>query len=345
MKKVTIFGALTLAVVLICFGVYMYAQNGASDSANFKEPTPQSVKTDVTITLHTDDETTKVQEKIGDFYRNLTIPTKDGKVFAGWYTASNAGERVNWLNIVPENDTELYARWVTVKENAESARGVPVLMYHWFYDDPKNALDGNWYDINEFKKQLQYLSDNDFYFPSWDELDAYIDGKLNLPPASVIITDDDAMESFINLAVPLIEKSKIPVTSFMISIYGHDYKNTKYIVSESHTHDMHRPGADGRGRMVNESVDVIRDDLLTSRKTIQNWTKKRQGLDTGKVEVLAYPFGHYNDTAKQALSAEKFKLAFTTEYGRVTIGADKLQLPRIRMSDGEGFESFKAKVD
>ena len=54
----------------------------------------------------------------------------------------------------------------------------------------------------------------------------------------------------------------------------------------------------------------------------------------GAKEVIAYPFGHYNDTAKAGVAAAGFELARTIDYGYVHIGTDKLALPVIRMNYG-----------
>ena len=64
-----------------------------------------------------------------------------------------------------------------------SSEGLPVLMYHFFYDKSKGETgqDGNWVEISNFEEQMKYLSENGFYFPIWQEVEDYIDGKQELP--------------------------------------------------------------------------------------------------------------------------------------------------------------------
>ena len=50
-----------------------------------------------------------------------------------------------------------------------SEDGLPVLMYHFFYDKSKDSgKDGNWIEISNFEEQMKYLAENDFYFPTWE---------------------------------------------------------------------------------------------------------------------------------------------------------------------------------
>ena len=223
---------------------------------------------------------------------------------------------------------------VIVREELDN--GLPVLMYHFFYDNSKYFKeDNNWLDINDFDEQLKYMTENKFYFPTWDEVSDYIDGKIKLPSKSVVLTVDDGDASFFDLAVPVMQKYKVPATSFVItSWYGWRYNpELEYVVWESHSHDMHESGANGKGRMVNWTYDQIVKDLKTSSETL------------GGANVFCYPFGHYNNNAIKALEDSNYILAFTVEGGRVNKNADKFKLPRVRVSDGNSMSYFKKSID
>lgn len=60
----------------------------------------------------------------------------------------------------------------------------------------------------------------------------------------------------------------------------------------------------------------------------------------GVKEVVAYPYGHYNDTAKQGVAQAGFEMARTIEPGYVTIGTDKLALPVQRVNYGMGLDAL-----
>lgn len=269
----------------------------------------------------------------GQLYTGLPIPSREGAVFAGWYATPASAEdlsiadRVNGSELVDcdERERTLYGAWTTPEANAAEDAQIPILMYHQFTSKPEGEsgwLRLNFAYIGDFEQQMAYIADQGFYLPTWDELSAFIDGRLFLPNHSVIVTDDDADDTWYQLAVPVVDAHHVLATSFMITRDRRELHPSPYVIVRSHTEDMHRAGANGQGRMVNEPADVIAADLEASAAYI------------GAKEVIAYPFGHYNDTAKAGVAAAGFELARTIDYGYVHIGTDKLALPVIRMNYG-----------
>ena len=231
------------------------------------------------------------------------------------------------------NETTINQK-VYVRE--ETSNGLPVLMYHFFYDGDKyKKKDNNWLSTSKFEEQLKYLTEQNYYFPTWDEVNDYIDGKTKLPSKSVVLTVDDGDDSFFDLAVPLLQKYKVTATIFVITDwYGYRYNgNLEYVSWQSHSQNMHESGANGKGRMVNWTYDQILADLNNSYACLGS-----QSI------VFCYPFGHYNDTALKALEASPFKLAFTVEGGRVYKGSKKLLLPRVRVEDCNSMDYYKSSI-
>lgn len=243
--------------------------------------------------------------------------SKAGTYDATLFVSDNAG-----------NKTEKKQK-VIVREELKD--GLPVLMYHFFYDNKTyQKKDNNWLKIDDFEEQLKYMTENEYYFPTWEEVNDYIDGKIKLPSKSVVLTVDDGDPSFFDLAVPVMQKYKVPATSFVITEwYGSRYDpNLDYVVWESHSNQMHESGANGKGRMVNWTYEQILNDLKTSSEIL------------GGAKIFCYPFGHYNDTAIKALKDSPYIMAFTIEGGRVTKGANKYTLPRVRVTDGNSLNYF-----
>ena len=232
----------------------------------------------------------------------------------------------------------------TFEVREEQKNGLPVLMYHFFYskDDPNYAgktPDNNLLMVEKFSEQMQYLVDDNYYYPSWQEVIDYVDGKSKLPEKSVVLTDDDGNHTFFALAVPVLEEKKIPMTSFVITSDNGDRLSEKYeyVNYQSHSEKMHAAGGNGKGAMVTWSYDQILQDLQTSKNKIETVTG-------GKCNVFCYPFGHYNDVAIKALTDANFDLAFTVEGGRVKVGANKLKLPRVRINGNTTISQFKEAV-
>ena len=217
-----------------------------------------------------------------------------------------------------------------------SDSGLPVLMYHFFYDkNEREPQDGNWIEINDFEQQMKYLSENDFYFPTWEEVEEYIDGKTELPEKSIVITVDDGDPSFFELGVPIIQKYNVYATSFVVAYwYGDVAQNKEKNISyQSHSYDMHKGGNNGKGVMLSWTYDKMVEDLKTSQEVL------------GGASIFCYPFGQYNELDIKALKDTGFKLAFTTQGGRVKKGASKYELPRVRISGTTSLESFIKKVE
>lgn len=61
-------------------------------------------------------------------------------------------------------------------------------------------------------------------------------------------------------------------------------------------------------------------------------------------EAFCYPFGHYNNTSKQVLKNIGYRVAFTTNSGKVKIGMDPLELPRVRILKDDSLSSFVTKI-
>lgn len=276
-------------------------------------------------------------------YAGLPIPAREGMAFGGWYATPEAAaafdpaQRINGAEevVCEDQHTELFGSWMPVAENAAAGVEVPILMYHQFTTRPEGEdhwLRGNYAYIGDFEAQMEHIATTGFYLPTWDELSAFIDGRLYLPPRSVIITDDDADQTWFDLAVPIIDQKKVLATSFMITADRQDPAPSPYVLRRSHTHDMHQAGDNGEGRMVNWTAGEIAADLNASAEVL------------GVREVVAYPFGHYNDTTKQGVAQAGFELGRTIEPGMVVIGTDKLALPVVRIDYGMGLDALISRV-
>ena len=257
-------------------------------------------------------------------------------------TTSNINENVNQdeTNIKKKDEVIAFEKTELEKrlENGAflSDNGLPVLMYHFFYDkNEREPQDGNWIEISDFEAQMKYLSENDFYFPTWDEVENYIDGKTELPEKSVVITVDDGDPSFFELGVPIIQKYNVQATSFVVAYwYGDVAQNKEKNISyQSHSYDMHKAGSNGKGVMLSWDYERMVEDLKTSQDVL------------GGASIFCYPFGQYNELDKKALKDTGFKLAFTTQGGRVKKGASKYELPRVRVAGTTSIESFIKKVE
>lgn len=266
----------------------------------------------------------------GDITESIVISGEVDTKKAGTYTVK--------YNVQDSsaNSSEI-TRSVTVKE-PEVDKGIPILMYHFFYDkNVSNGIDRNWIEVSVFEEQMKYLAENNYYFPSWQEIMDYVDGKITLPSKSVVITADDGDPTFFELAVPIIKKYNIKATSFVIASY-YAWDAVKYesenVTIQSHTYDMHLYAENGRGVFTTKSYQEALEDIK----------KSKEDLGGDSVIAFAYPFGHYNQQCKEVLKEAGIQVALKSKGGRVYKGMDKLELPRFWLHSGIDMATFKSLV-
>ena len=283
---------------------------------------------------------TAVDDKDGDITSKVMVTNniKDsvGNYEVEYKVSDNAGNLTSVVRKVIVKKKEIKKASNSSSKSNTKKTGLAVLMYHYFYDSSKgeSGKNSNWQDVSSFESQLKYLKENNYYFPTWQEVYNFVDGKITLPKKSVVITIDDGHDSLFEKAIPLLEKYKVPATAFIITSKEAGTKFTKYkseyISFQSHTHNMHRGGCSGgHGGLFR---------CISYEKGLADLNQSISILQTS--DALAYPYGDVTSSTLKIMKASKFKLAFTTKYGKVYKGMDKLQLPRVRISKGISLKGF-----
>ncbi len=224
----------------------------------------------------------------------------------------------------------------TATEEHHKTNGLSICMYHNVYDkdDPPDDLNNNYIEVHALEEELQYLKENDYYYPTWEEVRQYVDGDLLLPEKSVVLTFDDGNYSFLDLGAPLFDKYEIPATSFLICNSEGEEKVEKYasdyLTFQSHSYNMHRDGGDiGQGGIFTAlSLEESLEDLEISIEICQN------------SDAFAYPYGDYTDSCEEAVEKAGFLCAVTTKNRRAEPGDDPYALPRVRMLIDQSLEGF-----
>ena len=229
----------------------------------------------------------------------------------------------------------------TATEEHHKTNGLAICMFHYVYDeaDPPDDLNNNYIEVHALEEEIEYLVENDYYFPTWEEVRQYVEGDLLLPEKSVVLTFDDGAKSFLDLGIPVFEKYKVPATSFLITSNDGENKvkeyQNDYVTFQSHSDNMHRAGGNiGHGGIF---TAMSHDDAVADlEKSIEI---------CGHGDAFAYPYGDYTDDCRTAVQYAGFTCAVTTENRRAEPGDDPLLLPRVRMSLGQSLESFIALVE
>lgn len=189
--------------------------------------------------------------------------------------------------------------------------GIPVLNYHFVYKT-EECNQSICTSEKQFREHLEYIKNNNYFTPKMAELEAYMDGKVQLPK-SVMITADDAWlaQNFIDL----VDEYDLNATYFLVTSWiNPDDLKSKNVEFHSHTHNMHNQGdcPTGQGGGIQcLSEERIQEDLKAS-------SEKLHGS-----KVLCYPFYEYNDYSIEQLKKAGYTMAFAGEYD----GGDYLARP------------------
>lgn len=214
--------------------------------------------------------------------------------------------------------------------NEVNTKEIGVFNYHFFWDDEtekhSECNQSICHSKSQFKMHLDYIRDNNIFTLKMNELELYIDGKIQLPK-SVVITIDDGWRS--KLGIELLNEYKLNGTLFLITgDYNPKDYESKYVELHSHTNNLHTggkcPGGQGGGIKCLPENEIL-NDLKTSREKLNDST------------VLCYPFYEFNDYSIGLVKEAGFTMAFAGESfyrnNHVTIGSDKYRLPRFVVVD------------
>jgi len=217
--------------------------------------------------------------------------------------------------------------------NSFAKNDAVILLYHHVSDTTPASTSVS---IDIFKKHLDYLDDNNFTVLPLEEVLFALDKGENIPPKSVVITFDDAYESILHNALPLLKEKEYPFTVFINTksvesryrnILSWDelkilQKNNATIANHTHTHT----------HMVrffkNESkkhwVKRIQEDIQMAQKII----KDKLGTVSN---LFAYPYGEYNEDVKKILK-ELGYFGVAQQSGPISVGFNKFEVPRFPMA-------------
>lgn len=220
--------------------------------------------------------------------------------------------------------------------NSESAiaSDIAVLNYHYTID--KNSEEGTecrqsiCMSDTQVDEEIKYLSDNQFYPVTMQDLYLFLTNKIQLPEKSVAITIDDGW--YLTRMIAILEKYKMQGTLYLIGSLASptDY-TSNFLEIHSHTWDMHTPGvckgSHGGGLLCLDDQTIL-DDLKKSRESLNN------------TEILCYPFYEYNARTIELVKQAGFKMALAGGYRKAKVGDNIYAVPRFELGNYTTIDEF-----
>lgn len=220
---------------------------------------------------------------------------------------------------------------------------VPILLYHRL--GPVVA-DGMTMKTETFAAQMKYLHDNGYKVIPLRQLVQWYQGKGPAPgPKSVVIVEDDAHKSVYSDMLPIIRKYRYPVTIF---VYPSAISNAKYAMTwdqlrelkksglfdiQSHTY-WHPNFKREKRKLRPEAYDkLVMEQLTKSRKKLEQEVG-------GPVDLLAWPFGIYDDHLLQKAREAGYIGTFSIERRHATAKEKLMILPRYLLVNADRDKAF-----
>jgi peptidoglycan/xylan/chitin deacetylase (PgdA/CDA1 family) len=224
---------------------------------------------------------------------------------------------------------------------------VPVLCYHRF---GPTVADSMTVTTKTFEAQLQWLKDHQYTVIPMRTLVNYLLGQGPPPPEkSVVITVDDGHKTVYTEMLPLVRKYNIPVTLFL---YPSCISNASYAMTwdqikqlqqtglfdlQSHTY-WHPNFKRDKKKLKPADYQKEVDTQLTKSKAV---LEKRFGT---KVDLLAWPFGIYDDQLEKDAAKAGYVVAFSIDRRNDSKSEKIMAQPRYLMANSDGLKNFEAIV-
>ena len=207
-------------------------------------------------------------------------------------------------------------------------------MYHRFEENKYPSTNIKNEIFSEHLKEINNLGIEFIKYKKFEEII-----KIDIDKNYLLLTIDDAFESFYLNAWPVLKNKKIPFILFVNTreVGKHGYmtwnqireinkSNLGTIGNHSHSHEY----------LVDWEDNKIKSDLETSIKIF----KKELGYSP---KIFSYPFGEYSNSLKKIVSDLNFKFAFGQHSGVIDITKDFLELPRFPINEKYGeLKRFKS---
>ena len=234
--------------------------------------------------------------------------------------------------------------FLSINSNADSNNikyyskdeGVLSIMYHRFneFKYPSTNIQ-----TNVFLDQIKIINNFNYEFIHPKEFE----NSFNIPKKQkkVLLTIDDAFESFYNEAWPILKRNKIPFVLFVstqpVGNKGYmTWKQIKEIEKEkfavighhSHSHEY--------------LIDWSENDFISDIEKSNKIFKEKLGYVP---TLFSYPFGEYSKFMKDYIS-ENFQFSFGQHSGIIDLNKDKFELPRFPINEKYGeLKRFKSIIN
>ncbi len=216
-----------------------------------------------------------------------------------------------------------------------------VLTFHRF---ARRSRDPFAVDPDQFARQMEVLASRGVAV-GLDAVERVLDGGV-CPPDAVLVTIDDGCASTLEVAAPILGRFGVPAVAFVTAgRLGHDAgDHPERFLTRDEVAALPSFGIEvGSHGWTHQSLAGA-DDAMLRRQL--DFSRDCLGQVMGRgIRAFAYPYGTRADYSARTRSAVRdagYQACFTSQHGAITPGADRFELPRIKIEGGEGARMFDA---
>lgn len=226
---------------------------------------------------------------------------------------------------------QLYQHVLVMKRRYE----IPVLCYHRVIADSDTRRGhGIWVTASQFDAHLSYLKRAGFHPITFAQLNSV--NRLDQRERYIILTFDDGYADNYEIALPLLRKHGFMAVIFPVLGHKDNAWDTARdsgqprlpLLNREQIQEMAALGIEfGSHAMTHRPLPS-----LTAAEIVDEMAQSRAELKRiigQEVDVIAYPYGEYNDKVKQAAAQSGFKYGVTTDHGPIAISDDFFAIRRI----------------
>jgi len=234
-----------------------------------------------------------------------------------------------------------------------NAERIPVLMYHRIGDAHNDWERKYCVSAAGFAAHMHMLAHAGWRAVTIDDFFVWLDGSVELPEQSFLLTFDDGFLGVHEHAAPVLTALGWPATVFLVSqligqrdawCEAHNPSGVTYpLMDASHIRELRARGfsfhSHTRSHADLPTLDdsALRDQLAGARADLQ-------ALLDDAVDYLAYPYGQYDDRVLHAAQAAGYRAAFSVQPGFNRRDIDRFRLRRLDVFGTDSAAALRRKI-
>lgn len=230
---------------------------------------------------------------------------------------------------------------------------IPVLMYHRVGDAHNDWEHKYCVSPQRFAEHMHALARAGWQAVSICDFFAWLDGSVELPEQSFLLTFDDGFLGVHDHAAPVLTSLGWTATVFLVSqLIGKrdawcETQNpsgmTYPLMNAQHIGELKKLGFSFHSH-TRSHADLPTLDDATLREQLADARDDLQTLLGATVDYLAYPYGHYDERVLYATQAAGYRAAFSVQPGFNRRDVDRFRLRRLDVFGTDSAAELRRKI-